>query len=141
MSFTNSKVDQHQTTSHAQEIDNHIQPTSDNNCLQPNIEMVQLTQQIEELYIKYNRLVTVISNLENAVDDLQQYSRRNCLILHGCTNMPESKSNYDAFEADVVKILNHHLKTSLSSNEIDVTHPLPPSKSGTSKIPVIIKFI
>ena len=96
---------------------------------------------LEELYIKYNRLVTVISNLENAVDDLQQYSRRNCLILHGCTNMPESKSNYDAFEADVVKILNHHLKTSLSSNEIDVTHPLPPSKSGTGKIPVIIKFI
>ena len=33
MSSTNSKVDQHQTTSHAQENDNHIQPTSDNNHL------------------------------------------------------------------------------------------------------------
>ena len=40
MSSTNSKVDQHQTTSHAQEIDNHIHSTSDYHHLQPNIEVV-----------------------------------------------------------------------------------------------------
>ena len=33
------------------------------------------------------------------------------------------------------------LLKSLSSNEIDITHPLPLSKSGTGKIPVIFKFI
>ena len=31
---------------------------------------------------------------EKAIDDLEQNSRRNCLILHGCRDIPKKESTY-----------------------------------------------
>jgi len=55
--------------------------------------VVELSQKIKELCIKYNWLVSIVQN------DLQQYSRRNCLILHGSSesDLPYSTTDYANF--------------------------------------------
>ena len=75
---------------------------------------------------------------EKKIDDLEQYSRSNCLILHGCCNSP--KGNNNAFEDYVVNFLNNKLKlpAPISHSDIDICHELP-SKKG--KNPIIIKFV
>jgi len=79
-----------------------------------------------------------VLNLENAIDDLQQYSCRNCMVLHGCTKLLDAKSEYK-FEADIVTRLNKHLQVNIQVTDIDITHPLPRSRNG--RTPVLINFI
>lgn len=80
---------------------------------------------------------------ERKLDDLEQYGRRNCLILHGCKNVPKKGSYYD-FEKFVVDKLNSRLclDYKIKSLDIDTCHILPsrsPRKDGWS--PIIIKFV
>ncbi|XP_077969303.1 uncharacterized protein LOC144423017 [Styela clava] len=53
---------------------------------------------------------------EIAIDNLEQYGRRNCIILHGCKRIP--KAEY---------------------GDIDVTHILPADTKGN--VPIIFKFV
>ena len=54
-----------------------------NNNQQIDIEIGRLSQQIEELNIKFRLISDMITKFELGLDSLEQYSRRNCLILHG----------------------------------------------------------
>ena len=81
-----------------------------------------------------------LSAVERRQDDLEQYSRSNCLVIHGCENVPKSKpGKYLEIENFVCNTLNEHLQldSSLQENDLDIAHPLP-SKKGT---PIIVKFI
>ena len=81
-----------------------------------------------------------LSAVERRQDDLEQYSRSNCLVIHGCENVPKSKpEKYLEIENFVCNTLNEHLQldSPLQANDLDIAHPLP-SKKGT---PVIVKFI
>ena len=81
-----------------------------------------------------------LSAVERRQDDLEQYSRSNCLVIHGCENVPKSKpGKYLEIENFVCNTLNKHLQldSPLQANDLDIAHPLP-SKKGT---PVIVKFI
>ena len=81
-----------------------------------------------------------LSAVERRQDDLKQYSRSNCLVIHGCENVPKSKpGKYLEIENFVCNTLNEHLQldSPLQENDLDIAHPLP-SKKGT---PVIVKFI
>ena len=81
-----------------------------------------------------------LSAVEGRQDDLEQYSRSNCLVIHGCENVPKSKpGKYLEIENFVCDILNEYLQLyySLQANDLDIAHPLP-SKKGT---PIIVKFI
>ena len=81
-----------------------------------------------------------LSAVERRQDDLEQYSRSNCLVIHGCENVPKSKpGKYLEIENFVCNTLNEHLQldSPLQANDLDIAHPLP-SKKGT---PVIVKFI
>ena len=75
------------------------------------------------------------------LDDLEQYGRRNCLILHGCENIPSNQASYPVFENFVINKLNSSLKLdqTLSPTEIDTCHVLPSRKRNTK--PIIIKFV
>ena len=74
------------------------------------------------------------------IDDLEQYGRRNCLILHGC-NIPAQKS-YSEFESYVIHKLNSNLEISpsITTHDIDTCHVLP-SRKKSSNTPIIIKFV
>ena len=81
-----------------------------------------------------------LSAVERRQDDLEQYCRSNCLVIHGCENVPKSKpGKYLEIENFVCNTLNEHLQldSPLQANDLDIAHPLP-SKKGT---PVIVKFI
>ena len=81
-----------------------------------------------------------LSAVERRQDDLEQYSRSNCLVIHGCENVPKSKpGKYLEIENFVCNTLNEHLQldSPLQANDLDIAHPLP-SKKDT---PVIVKFI
>ena len=81
-----------------------------------------------------------LSAVERRQDDLEQYSRSNCLVIHGCENVPKSKpGKYLEIENFVCNTLNKHLQldSPLQANDLDIAYPLP-SKKGT---PVIVKFI
>ena len=81
-----------------------------------------------------------LSAVERRQDDLEQYSRSNCLVIHGCENVPKSKpEKYLEIENFVCNTLNENLQldSPLQANDLDIAHPLP-SKKGT---PVIVKFI
>ena len=81
-----------------------------------------------------------LSAVERRQDDLEQYSRSNCLVIHGCENVPKSKpGKYLEIENFVCNTLNEYLQldSPLQANDLDIAHPLP-SKKGT---PVIVKFI
>ena len=103
------------------------------------LEIAKLSQHIEELYIKFNLILAAIAKLEFSIDELEQYGRNNCLILHGLHNFPNAHSNYDEFLLKVITTLNLHLNLSLDINCVDIAHPLPTARNGNT--PIIIKFL
>ena len=99
---------------------------------------------MKEALLKLQQMIDSImkrlSAVERRQDDLEQYSRSNCLVIHGCENVPKSKpGKYLEIENFVCNTLNEHLQldSPLQANDLDIAHPLP-SKKGT---PVIVKFI
>ena len=84
------------------------------------LEIAKLSQHIEELYIKFNLILAAIAKLEFSIDELEQYGRNNCLILHGLHNFLNAYSNYDEFLLKVITTLNLHLNLSLDINCVDI---------------------
>ena len=75
------------------------------------------------------------------IDNFEQYSQRNYLILHGC-KIPAQES-YSEFESYVIHKLNSKLEISLAitTHDIDTCHVLPSRKKSSNNTPIIIKFV
>ena len=75
------------------------------------------------------------------IDDLEQYSWRICLILHGF-KIPFQES-YSEFESYVIYKLNSKLEISpaITTHDIDTCHVLPSRKKSSNSTPIIIKFV
>ena len=85
-------------------------------------------------------LATTVRDNEKKINDIEQYSRRNCLVLHGNKDIP-STGSYSEFELYVLNKLNSRLNLDykISSSDIDTSHVLPTKKS--KPVPIIIKFV
>ena len=82
-----------------------------------------------------NRLNEAVSKLQEDVDDLEQYSRRNCLLVHGLKEEDgENTTN------KVLKVFKDKLGLSTKSSEITRSHRLGKKKSDKTR-PIIAKFI
>ena len=79
-----------------------------------------------------------IQSAEKSIDDLEQYGRSNCLIIHGAKDVPKERK-YLERENFVCDLINEKIKpeTPLQVHDLDIAHPLP-ARKGT---PVIIKFL
>ena len=101
-------------------------------------ELMKLSTIIDSIKIEVGQLAEMVEKQEQYLDDLEQYGRSNCLILHG-NNIDHRISSIDV-EKYVLNILNTRLNlpTSISDSDIDICHPLP---SKTNKKPIIIKFV
>ena len=97
-----------------------------------------LNKMVATLKISVEQLADQMYQNQRHLDDLEQYSRSNCLILHGCTNLPEKKASNLDFENFVIKTLNSRIKLSqpITNTYINICHVLPSRKS---KNPIIIK--
>ena len=100
-----------------------------------------MEEAISRLETTVKEIARQTSENKRAIDDLEQYSRRNCLILHGCRDIPKKESSYTEFESYVVNKLNLRLGLShrIKTFDIDTCHILPSRKKDTS--PIIIKFV
>ena len=78
-----------------------------------------------------------IENLERIVEKKEQYSRRNCLLLHGTAE--GERENTDEL---VLETLNEKMHIDLTPSDLDRTHCIG-QKKASSKKPraVIIKFV
>ena len=109
-------------------------------------EIIRMGEEIEELFIKFDLISAIISKheattvkLDSEIDNLEQYGRRNCLILHGLDNFSNAHYNYNDFVEFIINIINSKLNLGLTTSSVDIALPLPKSSNG--RIPVIIKSI
>ena len=80
-----------------------------------------------------------VEDQEQKLDDLEQYGRSNCLIIHRCVEVPK-RGEYLEHEKHVCGLLNLSLKLNprLQVNDIDIAHPLP---AKNNNCPVFVKFL
>ena len=92
---------------------------------------------IKELNEKVSALTERSEVLEKSIDQQGQYSRRNCLLIHG----KEDNSNEDT-EKLVLDIINNDLGIDLTEVAIDCTHRIGDPKKKRNKVrPIIAKFV
>ena len=103
---------------------------------------------LQNLKGSFSNLKKLVENLQKQLeqaekknDDLEQYSRSNCLIIHKCEDVPKT-GKYLECEHYICDKLNNSLPldSPLQVNDIDIAHPLP-SKKNVRGTPIIIKFL
>ena len=77
-----------------------------------------------------------IELLEKKSDDSEQYSSRNCLLVHGVKE--EEHENTDNIVLNVIK---EHRDIELSVKDLDRSHRIGKSNSKSKHLPIIVKFI
>ena len=103
-------------------------------------ELMKLSTIIDSIKVEVGQLAEMVEKQEQYLDDLEQYGRSNCLILHG-NNIDHRISSIDVEKYEyVLNILNTRLNlpTSVSDSDVDICHPLP---SKTNEKTIIIKFV
>lgn len=105
------------------------------------VDVHQNMKEVDKLKQELTTLKNENTQLEKRIDDAEQYSRRNCLLLHGVTE--DANEDTTAVVTDIIK---KKLKIDIDGNDFDRTHRLgrvnPPSEDGkTRPRPIIMRFI
>jgi len=100
----------------------------------------EISDLITTIQVSVESLSEKVGKNERWLDSLEQYSRSNCLILHGSQPPSPSTNDYTSFEKHVMNTINANLDlpTPITNTDIDICHPLPSHKN---KNPVIVKFV
>ena len=103
-------------------------------------QLHELAEMITSVRCAVDQIAAQVQENERRLDDMEQYGRSNCLILHGCKDLSPKDAENKVVEKHVIDVLNSKLQlnTPLTSLDIDICHFLP-SKKG--KNPIIIKFV
>ena len=111
---------------------------SDFSGAQQETDLKTLRKELEDLKTLVSTLVPRIEKLEKQADDQEQYSRSNCLIVHGIQNAPK-RGEYLENEEFICSELNKKitLNPPIQVSDLDIAHPLP-SKKGNA---MIVKFL
>ena len=76
-----------------------------------------------------------IDKLENLVDRQEQYSRRNCLLVHGI-----AETNHGNKDDLVLKTINEKLDFDITENKINRSHRIGRKKDEQRPRPIIVKL-
>ena len=79
-------------------------------------------KQIDSLETKISALENKIINLETTIDDVDQYERRDTVIISG-PSLPEESTNENPADL-IVNTLKHQLHVNMTHSEINVAHRL-----------------
>ena len=91
---------------------------------------------INNLKDKVSYLPEKIGKLEESIDAQQQYSRRNCLLLHDIEeNKGEDTGNI------VLEVLNNDMGLNISKTALDRCHRIGNPKTKKKLRPIIVKFV
>ena len=100
-------------------------------------EHEEKTEIIKKLNEKVSALTEKSKVLEESIDQQVQYSRRNCLLIHGV----EENCNEDT-DKFVLNIINNDLGIDLTEVAIDRTNRIEDPKKKKKKVPpIIVKFV
>ena len=102
-------------------------------------EMEGLKKDVQEVSKLQGTLQKQLTKIQIAMDDIEQYSRRNCLIFNGIQEQEESHENTDLIMVD---ICHKNLGVNLRRGDLDRMHRLGKKRSSTDKPrPIIMKFV
>ncbi|CAH1272871.1 Hypp4982 [Branchiostoma lanceolatum] len=101
-------------------------------------ELHQQREEFKDLTTQYNNLKDEHNTLQAKVDNLEQYSRRNCVIISGIPESPGERST----DNSVLSVANDKLKCDpqLTINDIDRSHRLGKPRGDGKPRPIIAKF-
>ena len=92
-------------------------------------------RRISELKNKVKYLNEKVEAMDRSLDRREQYSRRNCLLIHGA----KENEKEDTDEV-VIEFSEKEMKEKLSANDIDRSHRLVKKQTGSRPRFIIIKF-
>lgn len=97
-------------------------------------DRIKKEEMISDLQNEVSVLNKKVATLEKQTDDQEQYSRRNCLLLHGI-----DEDQDESTDVKVINIVKDKLEIEISASDIDRSHRIGKKSSG-KKRPIIIKF-
>ena len=125
-----------------------IEKVSNSIAEQPNFMNSITTKLQAESHRLYDELQAKNSELELRIDELEQYSRRNCLVLHGIVESQYAKENTDDL---VLEIVRKKLDLEISATDLDRSHRIgrgrntsyaeAASEKRKKPRPIIVKFV
>ena len=69
------------------------------------MQLQEMSEAIQRLEFMVPKLDQDLHSADRKLDNLKQYERRNCLILHGCKTSTLKKERYYEFESFVLNFL------------------------------------
>ena len=90
-------------------------------------------QKIKELKETINTLTEKNKSLTSDVDELEQYSYRNCLLLYGVQENENENTDYI-----VLKTMSEELDVEIAENDLDKAHKIDCTNRKDSKSQAII---
>ena len=90
-------------------------------------------EKITQLEKTIENLVEKQKSLSSEIDDLEQYSRRNCLVLHGV-----NESNDENTNEIIIKTFSEELGVEIKEDDLDKSHRLGKPKRKDNKPRLII---
>ena len=97
-------------------------------------------QQISELKIEVKSLNEKVETMDRSLDCHEQYSRRNCLLIHCLLIHGVKENEKEDTDEVVITFFEKEMKEKLSANDTDRSHRLGKKQTGRRPRPIIIKF-
>lgn len=98
----------------------------------------QKDEKITRLQGHITQLENKVSQLENQIDDINQYERRDTIIIGGHA-LPQENSNESSAEV-AIRSIKDNLHINITQSDINVAHRLGSRKSQNTKRPIIVKL-
>ena len=93
-------------------------------------------EKINQLENTIENLVEKQKSISSEIDDLEQYSQRNCLVLHGVNERNDENTN-----EIIIKTFSEELGVEIKEDDLDRSHRLgKPKRKDNKPRPVIVKF-
>ena len=91
-------------------------------------QLQELAEMITSVRCAVDQIAAQVQENERRFDDMEQYGRSNCLILHGCKDLLRKDAENKAVEKHVIDVLNSKLQLTTLLTSLDVCHFLPSKK-------------
>lgn len=98
----------------------------------------QKNKKIDQLQSHINQMENRITELENQVDEVNQYERRDTIIVSG-PDLPREEHNENCVDV-VVRSIKDNLHLNINNTDINVAHRLGVRKSQNDTRPIIVKL-
>ncbi|KAI5699849.1 hypothetical protein M8J76_012580 [Diaphorina citri] len=95
-----------------------------------------MNQKMEELLMKVKELEDKNEHLENRIDDLEQYGRRNNIRIFGINKDRSKKIEDKDLEHEVISEINQKTGCGITTHQIEACHYLDKNKTN-----VIVRFV